>query len=363
MPTTTASVTPQEIPTRGQNCSLSTSSVTPQKITTGGQNYSLPDTETTVESLGTINNSQSRHGNVLGLIDTQVSMPTEELQLLDLNEIERDLAKLNENTQDPLQLNELDLNENGQDVLQEAWAFCLELENSEIAHDDSLNPPGSNNGFTQSSSHGSQTELLGAGAEKTALFILPAVEHPSGSSLADSSHSSRFTTEAQTEGTMKSAHNPTDRSTKAQTEGPINCGRSPPGLSTRFTTEDQTGGSMNRARVPPSFSTRSTSASEDSDSESEPKCFPASPETKAGNPGDSTDYLSAIFERNRNCQRTETEEELDMLISKASARMDERFNLFMMQKPKQGGGSDTAAENHGRSSGNEQPKGSGNDGK
>ena len=54
-----------EIPTRGQNCSLSTASVTPQKITTGGQNCSLPDTETTVESLGTINNSQSRHGNVL----------------------------------------------------------------------------------------------------------------------------------------------------------------------------------------------------------------------------------------------------------------------------------------------------------
>ena len=188
----------------------------------------------------------------------------------------------------------------------------------------------------------------GAGAERTALFILPAVEHPSGSSLADPSHSSRFTTEAQTEGTMKSARNPTNRSTEAQTGDPINCGRSPPGLSTRFTTEDQTGGSMNRDRVPPGFSTRSTSASGDSDSESEHQCFPAGPETKAGNPGDSTDYLSAIFERNRNRQRTETEEELDTLISKASARIDERFNLFMKQKPKQGGESDTAAEKKGK---------------
>ena len=347
VPTTTASVTPQEIPTRGQNCSLSTVSVTPQKITTGGQNCSLPDTETTVESLGTISNSQSRHGNVLGLIDTQVSMPTEELQLLDLNEIERDLAKLNENTQDSLQLNELDLNENGQDLLQEAWAFCLELEKNETVYNDSLNPPESNNVFTQASNHGSETKLLGVGAEGTVLGMNQAVstEHPSECSLADSSHSNRFTTEAQTEGT-------------------INCGRSPSGLGTRFTTEDQTGGPMNRARIPPSFSTRSISASEDSDSESEPQCFPASPETKAGNPGDSTDYLSAIFERNRNRQRTETEEELDMLISKASARMDERFNLFMMQKPKQGGGSDTTAETQGRRcSGIEQPKGSGSDGK
>ena len=342
-PTTTASVTSQKIPTRGQNCSLSTTSVTPQKMTTRGRNCGLPDTETSVESLGTINNSQSCQGNVLGLLDTQVPMPTEELQLLDLNEIERDLSKLNENSQDPLELhlNELDLNENGQDLLREAWALCLELENSETARDDSLNPPESNNGFTQSSSHGSETELLGAGAEGTALFIPPAVEHPSGSSLADPGNS----TEAPKGGPMKCAHIPSSHSarfaTEAKTGGPINCGRSPPSLSTIF-----------------------TSTSEGSDSESELQCFPGAPETKAVNPGDSTDYLSAIFERNRNRQRKETEEELDMLISKASARMDERFNLFMMQKPKQGGGSDTAAENQGRrSSGNEQPKGSGNDGK
>ena len=287
VPTTTASVTPHKIPTRGQNRCPSL-------------------TKTSVESLDTVNNSQSCQGNVLGLINTQVPMPTEEFQLLDLNEIERDLSKLNENTQDLLQLNELDLNENGQDLLQEAWAFCLELEKSETACGDSLNPPESNNGFTQSSSHGSETELLGAGAEGTALFIPPAVEHPGGSGLVHSSHSARFTTEAHTGGPKK------------------------------FT------------RIPPSFSTRSTSASGDSDSESEQQCFPAAPETKVGNPGDSTDYLSAIFERNRNRQRTETEEELDMLISKASARMDERFNLFMMQKPKQGGGSDTAEESQGR---------------
>ena len=271
--------------------SSATTTMACQEINTRGQNCNPCCTETNAELCGGMDNSSSFHNNELELIENQVPMATDELQILELNEIEQDLKNLSNNTQDPLRplRKERDLKENIRDPLQEAWDR-LESENKETPYDDSFfDPLESSGGSTQNSNHYSDSEQLGTKTQgpfhRWRFFALPV-------SVGNLDLGTRFTAAAQ------SSH----------------CEPDP--------------------QYSPGVQTSRTKIGEE-------------------HPGNvyTTSYTDATFERNRNYKNTETTEELDAQITKALQKVDLRFSQFVMQRQRPGSeGSDSVAESHGRSS-------------
>ena len=280
--------------------SSATTTMACQEINTRGQNCNPCCTETSTESCGRIDNSSSCHGNDLGLIDNQIPMATDEFQILELNETEQDLKNLNDNRQDPLRLlrNERDLKENGWDLLQDVLDACLESEKKETPCDDSWDPPKSNNELTQSNNRGDKTEQSGTEAEgpfPRLTFFAPPVsaEYPGRCQPSDADPSTTFTTAPQ------GSHPEPDPqcSTGAQTSG-------------TKTREEDDYEDIHNSR-----------------------------------------FISSCLRWNRWRKTAETEEELDVQITKALARVDLRFNQFMTQNRNQGSGvPDSTKGSQGRSS-------------